>query len=85
MYNRLYKYLTCKKILYPQQFGFQKDYSTEHVTPQIVDQIYESFENKNYTVDIFLDFDYIVDYITLLEKLEIYETTGANVPILEKN
>ena len=56
MYNRLYKYLTCKKIWYPQQFGFQKGFSTEHVTQHLVDQIYESFENKNYTVGIFLDF-----------------------------
>ena len=27
MYNRLYKYLTTEKILYPKQFGFQRGHS----------------------------------------------------------
>ena len=45
MYNRLYKYLTDQKILHPQQFGFQKGNSTEHAIAQLLDQIYESFEN----------------------------------------
>ena len=55
MYNRLYKYLTDQKILHPQQFGFRKGHSTEHAIAQLVDQIYESFENDNYTVGIFVD------------------------------
>ena len=29
MYNRLYKYLTTEKFLYPKQFGFQRGHSTE--------------------------------------------------------
>ena len=45
MYDRLYKYLTDQKILHPQQFGFQKGNSTEHAIAQLLDQIYESFEN----------------------------------------
>ena len=52
MYNRLYKYLTEQKILHPQQFGFRKGHSTEHAIAQLVDQIYESFENDNYTIGI---------------------------------
>ena len=28
MYNRLYKYLTTEKILYPKQFGFQRAHTT---------------------------------------------------------
>ena len=82
MYNRLYKYLTDQKILHPQQFGFQKSHSTEHAVAQLVDQIYESFENNNYTVGIFVDlskaFDAVHDAI-LLKKLEIYGITGANL------
>ena len=54
MSNRLYKYLTDQKILHPQQFGFQKGYSTEHAIAQLADQIYESFENDNYIVGIFV-------------------------------
>ena len=82
MYNGLYKYLTDQKILHPQQFGFRKGHSTEHAIAQLVDQIYESFENDNYTVGIFVDlpkaFD-TVDHTILLKKLEIYGITGANL------
>ena len=82
MYNRLYKYLTDQKILHLQQFGFQKGYSTEHAIAQLVDQIYVSFENDNYTVGIFADlskaFD-TVDHTILLKKLEIYGIMGANL------
>ena len=81
MYNRLYKYLTDQKILHPQQFGFRKGHSTEHAIAQLVDQIYESFENGNYTVGIFINlskaFD-TVDHTILLKKLEIYGIMGAN-------
>ena len=50
MYNHLTKYLTDKKILHPQQFCFRKGHSTEHAIAQLVDQIYESFENNNYGI-----------------------------------
>ena len=52
MHNRLYKYLTDKKMLHPQQFGFRKGHSAEHASAQLVDQIYKSFENDNYTVGV---------------------------------
>ena len=38
MYSRLYKYLTDKKILHPQQLGFRKGHSTEHAIAHLVDQ-----------------------------------------------
>ena len=82
MFNYLYKYLTDQKILHPQQFGFRKFHSKEHAIAQLVDQIYESFENDNYTVRIFIDLPKAfntVDCTMLLKKLEIYGITGANV------
>ena len=82
MYNRLYKYLTDKKTLHSQQFGFRKGFSTEHAIARLVDQIYESFENDKNTVGIFIDlskaFD-TVNHAILLEKLEIYGSTGATL------
>ena len=82
MQNHLYKYFTDQKLLHPQQFGVRKDHSTEHAIAQLVDQIYESFENEKYTVGIFIDlskaFD-TVDHTILLKKLEIYGITGANL------
>ena len=53
MYNCLYIYLTGQKILHSEQFAFRKGHSTEHEIAQLIDQIYESFENSNYTVGIF--------------------------------
>ena len=62
--------------------ALQKDHSTEHAIAQLVDQIYESFENDKYTVGIFIHlskaFD-TVDHTILLKKLEIYGITGANL------
>ena len=82
MYNRLYQYLTDQKILHSQQVGFRKRHSTEHAIVQFVDQTYESFENDNYTVGIFVNlskaFD-TVDHEILLKKLEIYGIMGANL------
>ena len=55
MYNRPNKYLTDQKILHPQQFGFWKGYSIEYAVAQLVDQIYESFENDSYNAGIFVN------------------------------
>ena len=82
MYNCLYKYLTDQKTLHPQQFGFRKVHSIEHAIAQLVDQIYESFENDTYTVGIFVDLSKVfnkVEHIILLKKVEILGIMGANV------
>ena len=55
MYNRLHKYLTENKILYPKQFGFQTGHSNEHAIVQLVDQILESIEYSKYTLGVFID------------------------------
>ena len=83
IYNRLYKYLTDQKILHPLQSDFRKGHSTtEHAIAQLVYQIYESFENNNYTVRIFVDLSKAlgtVDHTILLKQLEINGITGANL------
>ena len=82
MHDCLYNYLTDQKILHPQQFWFRKYYSTEHAVLQLLDQIYELFENDNCTVGIFGDlsktFD-TLDHTILLKKLEIYGIACAQV------
>ena len=49
MYNRLYKYLTDNSMLYKKQFCLQEEDSTEHAIVQLVDQIRNNFESKQYT------------------------------------
>ena len=82
MYNRLFNHLSNLKILYPKQFGFQKGYSTDHALVQLVDQIYESFECREYTIGVFKDlskaFD-TVDHNILLKKLEISNISGMHL------
>ena len=37
------------------KFGFQEGHSTEHAIVQLVDQIRNSFESKQYTLGVFID------------------------------
>ena len=71
MYNWLHKYSCEKKLLYSKQFGLQKGHSADHAIVHLVDQIYESFKNDNYTFGVFIDlskaFD-TYDHSILLKK-----------------
>ena len=49
MYNRLYKYPTENNILFNKQFGFWAGHSTEHALLELVDQISNTFDDKNYS------------------------------------
>ena len=44
-----------KKLLYSKQFGFRKGHYKDHSIVQSLAQIYESFENNNCTLDVFVD------------------------------
>ena len=82
MYNRLYRYLVNKKILYSKQFGFRKGHSTEHAIAQLGDQIHYPFENDNYTLGVFIDLSKAFDTIghaILIKKLENYGIKDANL------
>ena len=61
-------------------------HSTEHAIAQLADQIYESFENDNYTVGIFADlskaFD-TVDHTILLKSLKSMELRVQMLPGLD--
>ena len=71
-----------EKLLYSKQFRFQKGNSTDHAIVHLVNQIYESFENDNYTLGIFIDlfkaFE-TVDHSILLKKLEMYGVNTTNL------
>ena len=79
MYNRLFKYLTENSILYEKKFGFHTSHSTEHAILLLVNQLYQSFDESQFTLGIFIDlskeFD-TVDHKILTKKLELYRIKG---------
>ena len=72
IYNQLKNYLTKKKLLTDNQYGFRTGYSTSLAVPNICDEIINNLENNEITCAIFLDlakaFD-TVNHAVLLEKL----------------
>ena len=66
MQIRLTNYLTTNEILYQHQFGFQKGKSTSLAVLDICEKNVNSFENKKFACNVFLDkaFD-TVNHITI--------------------
>ena len=63
MYNRIYKHLQENNILYPKQFGFQKFHSTDYAIAQLIDQIFNSFEENKFTLGVFIDLSKAFDTV----------------------
>jgi hypothetical protein len=75
MYNRLIDFIRKKSIIYPKQFGFREQHSTDHALLSIVDKIQNSIDNREYSCGIFLDFSKAFDTVNheiLIQKLEHY-------------
>ena len=80
MYNRLIEFIDKNNILIPNQFGFQKNKSTEMAVNAIINNIINSYENKDTAYCIFLDFAKAFDTVNhniLLKKLEHYGIRGT--------
>ena len=82
MYSGLYSFLTENNILFNKQFRFRAGHSTEHVLLELVDQVSNTFDEKNDLLGIYVDlskaFD-TVDHKHLMEKLEHYGINGKNL------
>ena len=75
MYNRVYDFWTENDILYEKKFGFQFAHSTEHAALQLPNQFSNSFNEKQFTLRVFIEFPKTfdtVDHKILITKLEKY-------------
>jgi hypothetical protein len=79
MYTRLLKFINEKDILYKFQFGFREGHSTSLALMVLLDEIYNSFNNNEFVIGIFLDFKKAfdtIDHNILLNKLYKYGIRG---------
>ncbi len=79
VYNRVMTFLDKDNQLYKHQYGFRKGYSTVNAVSEFVADTLQAFEDKQYTVAVFLDlskaFD-TIDHKILLYKLSNYGIRG---------
>ena len=79
IHNRIVKYCCKFNIIYPEQFGFQKNKSTTDAILLFTDQCYQTLEQKNFLASIYLDFSKAFDTVNhkiLVSKLEKYGIRG---------
>ena len=77
--RRLVSFLDHNKILYCYQYGFHKAYSMVLALIEITDYIKRLLDERNYVINIFIDFKKafnMVDHVILLYKLECYGIRG---------
>ena len=80
MYNRLDNFLSTSEIIYKFQFGFRKQYSTNHALLSIIEQIRTALDNNTFSCGVFIDLEKAFDTVNhqiLLTKLYHYEIRGV--------
>ena len=80
MQTRLVSYLEKNKIIYENQFGFQKNKSTSLAVLDMYSKIIEAIEQKKYMCNVFLDFAKAFDTVNhdiLIGKLQYYGIRGT--------
>ena len=79
MFNRIERFLNDHNLIYKYQYGFRKNYSTNHALLSIVKEINKSLDNKSFACGVFVDlqkaFD-TVDHKILQSKVTHYGING---------
>ena len=86
LHNEITKFINKYKILYPFQFGFRKNSSTEQAVTQITDNITQNLQNGETTFSIFIDLTKAFDSINhsiLLSKLNKYGIRGVTAKLIK--
>ena len=79
-YNCLDNFLSTSEIIYKFQFGFRKQYSTNHALLSIVEQIRTALDNNTFSCGVFIDLEKAFDTVNhqiLLIKLYHYGIRGV--------
>ena len=80
MYSRLDNFLDLSDTIYKFQFGFRKNYSTNHALLSIVEQIKAALDKKMFSCGVFIDLEKAFDTVNhqiLISKLYHYGIRGV--------
>lgn len=84
--TRILSFCKTNHIIAEQQYGFQKQKSTEMAILNIKDKIIDNIEQKLFTIGVFLDFKKAFDSIKhdiLFQKLETYGIRGTCLSLIK--
>ena len=80
VFDQLYSYMNCNKLIEKSQYGFRKNHSTEHAALNFVDRTALEMDHNKFPIAVFLDlskaFD-TLDHKILLQKLKFYGIEGT--------
>ena len=86
MHNQIYEHFEKLNILYPNQYGFRKNHSTEYAAMELVERIINEMDKNNMPINIFMDlskaFD-TLDHGILFHKLEYYGFKGPSLELMK--
>ena len=63
MYNRVVLFLKKQNFFYKYQFGFRKNHSTSHATSLLIENIAETFENKEHVLGVTYRLTTLISFI----------------------
>ena len=79
MHTRLYEFLENSNALYNLQFGFRKNFSTNHALLSIVEEIRKNLDDRTFSCGVFVDLEKAFDTVNhaiLIKKLDFYGVRG---------